>query len=65
MYVENPRLDQLLSDPLIRLVMKSDGVADADLRRLARSFAERQVRTPAAYPGGPLDKLACCNTLPA
>ena len=32
-----PHLEQLLQDPLIRLVMASDGVVDADIRKLARS----------------------------
>ena len=29
-----PRLDELLSDPLIRLLMRADGVDPAELRRL-------------------------------
>lgn len=36
-----PRLDELLSDPLIRLVMASDAVEEADIRRLARSAGRR------------------------
>ena len=34
-----PRLEDLLSDPLIRLVMASDAVEAADIRRLARRIA--------------------------
>ena len=37
-----PHLDQLLQDPLIRLVMASDGVVEADIRRLARPSDRRE-----------------------
>lgn len=41
------RLDQMLQDPLIRLMMASDGVADADIRSLAsRVTAHRAAPTP-------------------
>ena len=36
-----PRLDELLADPLIRLVMASDAVEEADIRRLAHAAAHR------------------------
>jgi hypothetical protein len=36
------RLERMLRDPLIRLVMASDGVADADIRRLAGQLAARR-----------------------
>jgi hypothetical protein len=41
------RLERMLQDPLIRLVMASDGVADADIRQLANRLAARQVVSPA------------------
>ena len=35
------RLDRMLQDPLIRLVMASDRVEEADIRRLADRVAAR------------------------
>lgn len=35
------RLDRMLQDPLIRLVMASDKVEEADIRRLADRVAAR------------------------
>ena len=37
-----PHLEQLLQDPLIRLMMASDGVVEADIRKLARPSARRE-----------------------
>ena len=34
-----PNLDQLLADPIIRLVMSSDGVEEDEIRRLAREVS--------------------------
>ena len=34
-------LDQLLSDPLVRLMMSSDAVQESDIRRLAPRTRER------------------------
>lgn len=34
MFFEEPRIEDLLADPLIRLVMSSDGVEEADIRDL-------------------------------
>ena len=39
-----PRLEQLLADPLIRLMMSSDGVDEGDIRRLAIGAASRGAR---------------------
>ena len=44
---QEPRLEELLSDPLIRLVMASDAVEAADIRRLARRIASRPAPPPA------------------
>lgn len=38
---EHLNLDQLLSDPLIRLVMSSDAVEETDVRRLMQSVKDR------------------------
>ncbi len=49
-----PRLEQLLADPLIQLMMSSDGVDEGDLRRLARGHASHRARgaqRPAGAPG--------------
>lgn len=43
-----PTLDEILSDPIIRQVMKADGVVAADIRRLYRSM-ERDGENPPAY----------------
>ena len=42
------RLDDLLSDPIVRLVMRSDGVNPNELRRLIRSRAQAGARRVAA-----------------
>jgi hypothetical protein len=34
-----PRLDQLLNDPLVRLVMRSDRVEEEEVRQLAARIA--------------------------
>ena len=40
------RLDRMLSDPLIRLVMASDKVEEAEIRRLASRVAARHILPP-------------------
>ncbi len=42
MYDNDLDLDDLLSDPLVRLVMASDGVEETQIRTLARRIALRQ-----------------------
>lgn len=42
MYVDELDLEQLLADPLIRLVMKSDAVDESEIRRLAESAGVRR-----------------------
>ena len=42
-----PRLDDLLRDPIIRLMMASDAVEEGDIRRLARSVTAA-ARSPRA-----------------
>jgi hypothetical protein len=42
---EDFRLDQLLADPLIRMVMASDAVQEADIRRLAARLTQQGVVT--------------------
>jgi hypothetical protein len=39
--VPEPSLEEILSDPITRLVMKSDGVTGADVRRVAYAARER------------------------
>ena len=50
MYVEELDLEQLLADPLIRLVMASDAVGEGDIRRLADAT---RIRRRAATPDLP------------
>ena len=42
MHTHDLKLNDLLSDPLVRLVMASDGVEEAHIRTLARRIALRQ-----------------------
>ena len=42
MYDHDLDLEGLLSDPLVRLVMASDGVEEAHIRMLAKRIAPRQ-----------------------
>lgn len=49
---QDPRLDQLLADPLIRLVMSSDGVDESEIRGLARAMRGRR---PSALQRSSLD----------
>lgn len=51
-------LDRLLQDPLIRLVMASDGVVDADIRQVARRIA---ARLPSAPPVRPARRNGCAG----
>ncbi len=44
------RLDRMLQDPLIRLVMASDRVEEADIRRLADRIAGRPAVTISRLP---------------
>jgi hypothetical protein len=39
--VPEPSLEEILSDPIIRLVMKSDGLSGSDVRRVAYAARER------------------------
>ena len=41
MYKNDPDLNDLLSDPLVRLMMASDGVEEAQIRDLAKRIALR------------------------
>jgi hypothetical protein len=41
-----PPIDELLRDPLTRLLMARDGVAEATLRRLLERIGKRLVRKP-------------------
>jgi hypothetical protein len=45
-------LDRMLQDPLIRLVMASDGVEEADIRSLASRLALHAPSSSSAAPGG-------------
>lgn len=38
---DEPTLDQILSDPIVRLLMQRDGVSEDGLRRLLRRQPER------------------------
>jgi hypothetical protein len=42
MYVDELDLEQLLADPLTRLVMKSDAVEESDIRQLAAKAGVRR-----------------------
>jgi hypothetical protein len=44
-------LERMLQDPLIRLVMASDGVQEADIRNLASRLAPRTLSNRAASRG--------------
>ena len=46
--VENLDLEQLLADPLVRLVMSSDDVEEADIRRLAKDVRAHRRPAPSA-----------------
>ena len=43
MYYKDLDLDQLLADPLVRLMMSSDGVEETQIRQLAERIAPRRV----------------------
>ncbi len=56
-------LDQLLSDPLVQMVMRSDFVEESDIRRLAKRagaarWANRPTRPAANRPGVSLSQCA-------
>ena len=38
---EEPSLDEILAEPIVRLLMARDGVDEADLRRLVRELVSR------------------------
>jgi hypothetical protein len=40
---EEPSLEELLADPIVRLVMARDRVKEADVRRLARAAARERL----------------------
>ena len=50
-----PRLEQLLIDPMIRLMMASDHISDEDLRRLAKP----QRLQPASHRAAPSHAAPC------
>ena len=42
-----PVLEDVLNDPIVHLIMKADGVTEADLRVLAATLKERLSRSDA------------------
>ena len=42
-----PTLDELLSEPIVRKLMATDGITAADIRRLYRSLRDDRERLPA------------------
>ena len=42
-----PALDDVLNDPIVHLIMKADGVTEADLRVLVATLRERLNRSDA------------------
>ena len=42
-----PVLEDVLNDPIVRLIMKADGVTEADLRVLVATLKERLSRSDA------------------
>jgi hypothetical protein len=46
-----PPIDEILSEPVIRLLMTSDGVDDAKLRRLLVDIDRRRRAAPASHRG--------------
>jgi hypothetical protein len=53
MYNKDLDLDQLLADPLVRMMMSSDGVEETHIRQLAKRIAPRHTASRAAA-GWPL-----------
>ncbi len=47
MHEHDLTLDQMLDDPIVRLLMARDGVAEADLRALATRFRPDRGTVPA------------------
>ena len=45
MYHDEPSFQQMLADPIVRLMMDSDGVTPADLNRLRADLRERVNRS--------------------
>ena len=45
---DEPSIDDMLEDPIVRLLMQRDGVSDAELRALSRRRPERPQRRGAA-----------------
>jgi hypothetical protein len=45
MYHDEPSFQQMLADPIVRLMMGSDGVTPADLNRLRADLRERVNRS--------------------
>ncbi len=54
-------LDQLLADPLIRLVMSSDAVQESDIRRLA-SRTRLKTRTRPSHFDASSEAHGACTT---
>ena len=42
---EEPNLDELLAEPMVRLVMKRDSVEEAHIRQLAAQVRERRLKS--------------------
>jgi hypothetical protein len=40
-HAPEPKLDDVLADPIVRLLMRRDGVTERDLRTLCRAAARR------------------------
>ncbi len=47
-----PKLDEMIADPLVRVIMRHDGVSDEELRGMLDALRGRQVESPA---GGATD----------
>ncbi len=45
-------LDQMLADPIVRLLMAKDGVADRDIRALAAAVRQRLAQRPRTRAAG-------------
>ena len=44
-------VDELMADPIVRLVMRSDGVSEGELRALLRTASARLTTNPSASLG--------------
>ena len=53
MHITDLDLEDLLADPLVRLVMASDGVEEAHIRKLAERIVPHQTPTARPFGAGP------------